>query len=252
VSRHLLVIGAQRCGTTYLADVLDSHPEIAVARPRRPEPKVFLSDERARRGVEWYRSTYFAHHPTAVVLAEKSTSYLEDAGAGRRAQATLPVLRILVQLRDPVARAVSHWRFSTTHRLEGRPLVSALADSLDGEADWDPERSSVSPFAYLSRGRYAEHLAAWCDRFGDRLRVQFLEDFAVSPRSHAELFDWLGVEPGAAAPVPAEPVNSSAGPPPELPEDLTRRLRQHFAEADSALRELLGRDLPWISEETPR
>ena len=47
VTRHLLVIGAQRCGTTYLHDLLDAHPEIAMARPARPEPKVFLADELA-------------------------------------------------------------------------------------------------------------------------------------------------------------------------------------------------------------
>ena len=39
--RHLLVVGAQRCGTTYLATALDAHPDVAMARPSRPEPKVF-------------------------------------------------------------------------------------------------------------------------------------------------------------------------------------------------------------------
>ena len=29
MTRHLLVIGAQRCGTTYLHDLLAAHPDIA-------------------------------------------------------------------------------------------------------------------------------------------------------------------------------------------------------------------------------
>ncbi len=78
VTRHLLVVGGQRCGTTYLHGLLDEHPEIAMARPARPEPKVFLSDELSGRGLEWYRSTYFAHATDEKVLGEKSTSYLED------------------------------------------------------------------------------------------------------------------------------------------------------------------------------
>ena len=45
---HFLVVGAQRCGTTYLHDLLAAHPEIAMARPARPEPKAFLREEPPR------------------------------------------------------------------------------------------------------------------------------------------------------------------------------------------------------------
>ena len=77
--RHLLVIGAQRCGTTYLHTLLDAHPQITMARPANPEPKVFCSDEATRaRARQWYRETYFAHAGDELLLGEKSTSYLED------------------------------------------------------------------------------------------------------------------------------------------------------------------------------
>ena len=85
MSRHLLVIGAQRSGTTWLAGVLDSHPQITQSRPSRPEPKVFLDPERAARGREWYRDTYFAHVTDELLLLDKSTSYLEYPEAAARA-----------------------------------------------------------------------------------------------------------------------------------------------------------------------
>ena len=93
--RHLVVIGAQRCGTTYLHDLLAAHPQIAMARPTRPEPKVFLSDEVADRGRGWYVETYFGHATDEPVLGEKSTSYLEypevaDRVAAARAAAPPP------------------------------------------------------------------------------------------------------------------------------------------------------------------
>jgi dTDP-4-amino-4,6-dideoxygalactose transaminase len=89
VTRHLLVVGAQRCGTTYLHDQLAAHPQIAMTRPQRPEPKVFLSDELAGRGRDWYVRTYFAHARDEVLLGEKSTSYLEYPEAAARAAALL-------------------------------------------------------------------------------------------------------------------------------------------------------------------
>ena len=43
--RPLIIPGGQRCGSTWLASYLDSHPRVSLARPRRPEPKVFLVQE---------------------------------------------------------------------------------------------------------------------------------------------------------------------------------------------------------------
>ena len=88
VTRHLLLIGAQRCGTTYLGAVLDAHPEITMARPARPEPKVFC-DEARPRGATGTATTYFAHAGDERLLGDKSTSYLEDPEAPARAPEVL-------------------------------------------------------------------------------------------------------------------------------------------------------------------
>jgi hypothetical protein len=246
MTRHLVVIGAQRCGTTYLADLLEGHRDVALASPRRPEPKVFLHDEVVGRGAQWYVDTWFADRGDATLLVEKSTSYLDHPASAERIDRVLERPLVLAQLRDPVARAVSHWRFSSTHDVETRPLEEALADSLTEERPWDPVQFSVSPYAYLSRGDYAAVLAPWVERFDDRLRVQFLDE-VVSGEVVDELVTWLGL---ARAPeADPAPVNSSPGEDPELDPELEARLREHFAPSDRALRELLGRPLPWDDQE---
>jgi len=165
VIRHLLVIGAQRCGTTYLHTMLDSHEQITMARPANPEPKVFCSDEATGRGAEWYRETYFAHAGDELLLGEKSTSYLEDPNAPARAKGMLGEIHVLAILRDPVKRAISNWRFSTDNGLETRSLETALKENLAGPREWDPSRTSVSPFAYVERGRYVDYLDPWMSTF---------------------------------------------------------------------------------------
>ena len=247
MTRHLVVVGAQRCGTTYLADLLTSHADVALASPRRPEPKVFLDPDVVRHGREWYVDTWFADRGDATLLVEKSTSYLDHPASAERIEQVLGRPLVLAQLREPVTRAVSHWRFSTNHGVEQRPLDVALAESLEAELPWDPEQFSVSPFAYLSRGDYATALAPWVDRFGDRLRVQFLHE-VVSGEVVDDLFTWLGL---ARAPeADPEPVNDSPGTEPQLDPELERRLREHFAPQEQALRELLGRALPWDAHDT--
>ena len=41
-SSRFFIVGAQRCGTTTLARLLDSDPRIELAGPVWPEPKFFL------------------------------------------------------------------------------------------------------------------------------------------------------------------------------------------------------------------
>ena len=248
MTRHVLVIGAQRCGTTYLVAMLDEHPEIAMARPSRPEPKAFMSGELAGRGLDWYRATYFAHATTESLLGEKSTSYLEDARAAERAASVLGSAHIVVQLRDPLARAVSNWRFSAKHGLEDRPLARALEETLVAPRDWDPNVSSVSPFAYLERGRFIDYLQPWYASFPDTIHVRFLEDVSARRSTAGDLYGELGVDPGFQPPGEGQRVNASEGAAPQLDDDLVRRLRAYFRESDLRLSERLGRSLPWPSE----
>lgn len=247
-SDHLLVIGAQRCGTTYLHTLLDAHPQITMARPARPEPKVFCSDELADKGADWYRATYFAHAAGESLLGEKSTSYLEDSRAPARAVRTLGAAHIVVMLRDPVQRAVSNWRFSTDNGFETRPLEVALRENLTAPASWDRSASSVSPFAYLERGRYADQLAPWLDTFPETSHLWFIDDLRSGEDAVRAAFDQLGVDPWLHAGTSERIVNASREPAPSLPAELVGALRAYFADADDALGNLAGRTLPWQAD----
>ena len=153
--QHFLVIGGQRCGTTYLHTMLDAHPDITMARPARPEPKVFLDAEKSARGLGWYRETYFAHAAGEARWGEKSTSYIESAEAASRAAEVLGDADILVLLRDPVVRAVSNWRFSTDNGFETRPLAEAFEANLADSPAWDAAgpRSRRSPTSSAAGSR---------------------------------------------------------------------------------------------------
>lgn len=251
MTRHLLVIGAQRCGTTWLAGLLDAHPQITMARPARPEPKVFCSEELSARGREWYRATWFGHATDERLLGDKSTSYLEFPEAAERAADVLGDPLVLVQLRDPVERAASHWAFSTDSGLEQRPLEEVLEANLEGPLPWDPDRTSVSPYAYLERGRYIDYLRPWLDRFGDDLSIVLLEDLLTRPTTLRDLYADLGVDAEAGPPGPPareEAVNASDAEKPSIDPQLHARLRDYFARSDRELAELLGRPLPWRAE----
>lgn len=243
--RHLLVVGGQRCGTTYLSRALDAHPDATMARPSPPEPKVFCDAGLSTRGVDWYHRTWFAHASGEQLLGDKSTSYLEAPEAPSRAAEMLGTPEVVVLLRDPVRRAVSHWRFSTANGLEKRSLEESLLADLREDQPWDRERSSVSPFAYLRRGRYAEQLRPWTTTFPDTTHVLFLEELLADPLVLRSLVADLGLDPGRT-PVPAdEAVNASPGEGPALDAVLGKTLEGYFEESNADLAQRLGRSLPW-------
>lgn len=250
MTRHLLVVGAQRCGTTYLHSLLDAHPEVAMARPSRPEPKVFLSDDVVTRGLRWYHEAFFAHATSEALLGEKSTSYLDHPAAAARAARVLGEAEIVALLRDPVDRAVSNWRFSTDHGLETRPLETALRETLAAPTPWDPASTSVSPFAYLERGRYADALEPWLAAFPATTHVVLLHDLLDDDGAVGGLYADLGLDASYRPPDRDRPVNQSRQPRPDLPDDLLHVLREYFRDSDEALARMLGRDLPWPSPAT--
>jgi Sulfotransferase domain len=247
VTRHLIIIGAQRCGTTYLHSLLETHPEIAMARPTRPEPKVFLSPELAERGRAWYESTYFAHARSESLLGEKSTSYIEHPEAAARAASVLGSAEIIVMLRDPVARAVSNWQFSTDNRLEKLSLSEALTANLSGARAWDRTATSVSPFAYLERGRYADYLDAWYAHFPGSVHIHFLEELISDHAEVARLYNEIGVEQAFRPDNLGQPINMSHRAAPELERELAAQVSRYFADSDARLGVMLGRELPWRS-----
>ena len=245
MTTYVLIVGAQRCGTTYLYRLLHEHPEIAMAQPARPEPKFFLDAERSKKGLAWYEATYFAGAESLPVHGEKSTSYIESAEAAERAAALIPGARALAMLRDPIERAISNWRFSTESGTETRPLEQALADNLERAEPWDRSRFSVSPFAYLERGRYVEYLTPWQRSFPGRLHVLFLEEFASNAGAVASLYETIGVDPTFRPPSLKMRVNAAEATASSVDKSLVPRLRDYFKESNERLRNDLGRELPW-------
>jgi hypothetical protein len=242
---HLLVIGAQRSGSSYLSKALDAHPQITMARPSRPEPKVFCDSEASARGLEWYHRTWFAHAGTEQLLGDKSTSYLEDPDAPARAAEMLGHAHVVAVLREPIARAVSNWRFSTQNGFETRPLEVALRADLEDEQAWDREATSVSPFAYLRRGRYLDQLEPWFSTFPDTTRVVFSEELFADPAVLTSLFADLGVDPDRVPAPSGDRVNDVEGHPPALSDTLVGTLESYFEASNAALGARLGRTLPW-------
>ena len=172
--------------------------------------------------------------------------------AAERAAAVVPEARIVAVLRNPVDRAYSHYR----HSVERGHETLSFSDALDaeparlaGEAERivrDAGYRSVPHrvFSYASRGRYADQLTAWIDRFGrSRVLVLRSEDLYADPaRAYNEVIRFVGLPPGGE---PAFRVHAAAPRHDDMPEAVRARLVEEFRPHNARLASLLGHSMTW-------
>jgi hypothetical protein len=252
-SRYFFIVGAQRSGTTYLYQLLASHPEIEMAVPVRPEPKFFLRDDLFERGLDWYDATFFAGKPGALLRGEKTVSYMESDKAAQRISECYPEAQIVFVLRDPIERALSHYWFSVENGVENLPLERALLPESEHRDTSRWGALSMSPFAYLQRGCYVRDVVRYEGLFGrERLHILLYEQLTESLMAFRMLCEGLGVSGSVTPELTERPSNLRNTQGVEPPRALRERLAAYFEEPTEALADKYDLDVGVWTRNWPR
>jgi hypothetical protein len=102
---RFLIIGAMKAGTTSLYHYLNLHPEISMSRIKETD---FFCEKNFKKGLEWYKKMFPAN---SRIKGEASTNYSKypaETGVPERIYQTLPNVKIIYVLRDPINRLLSH------------------------------------------------------------------------------------------------------------------------------------------------
>lgn len=241
--RHFVIVGAQRSGTTYLYELLSAHPDVCMASPFRPEPKYFLEADPAS-DYGTYLSRFFGDCRESAILGEKSTSYYESAGVAERIESILPQARIIFVLRDPVERALSNYFFSRNNGIETRTIQEVFLQQTPSP-EYDLDKISVNPFAYLYRGEYVTFIERYLKVFGGgRVGIFFFEELTENLQSVRELYTFIGADSNYVPACFATRINASQRHK-HIPDDVYSVLRQYYEPFNAKLSQLLNRKLPW-------
>lgn len=188
------VIGAQKAGTTTLHDWLVTSPEVIL--PSIKETHFFSEAERYNLGVGWYEKQFDQNALSGKsVVGEVDPDYLFFNEAAERIQQMVSNPKLIVMLREPVARARSQYLMSCRRGYEELPFVDALSAERGRCAGG--ARFNLENHSYIARGLYFEQIIKWQEIFAssEMLFIKFNDLF--NPEKHdrtiREICSFLGI-----------------------------------------------------------
>ena len=190
---NLFIIGAMKSGTTYLHDLLSTHPDIFMSKIK--EPCFFVKSHELKKfapsmwnmGISQNRAKYFQlfeNVSNEKIVGESTTLYAKFpklSGVPEKICAFNPDARFIYVMRDPIERTLSHFWHNV--RVESR-----MVDIYEGIKS-DPHYMNVSYYAL----QINEYL-----RFFDKNRFFFctFEEMIKKPEDILySIYDWLNVDP---------------------------------------------------------
>ena len=211
---QLMIVGAQKSGTSSLLRYLAQHPDIHAHA--QPEMTFFLQDREYSRGYESAFAKYFAgkHNHNDIAdkrLIAKNVMVMHSTEVMQRIYEHNPEMHLVILLREPVARAYSAYWWA---RRRGWENIKTYEEALAAEEarlneDWFKWRQC----AYQYNGIYYPHVKNLITQFGlNNVHCILTDDLKENAQAVCQqLFMHIGVHPDFK-PVIGERHNQAAMP----------------------------------------
>lgn len=256
-----LILGAHKAGTTSLYEYLSQHPQVLPASRK----ELHFFSKNFQRGVGWYRRRFpkrarmkrrQKRAGLQIITGEATPYYLFHPHAPARIARLLPRVKLIVLLRDPVARAYSHYQHERRLGHETLSFEDALAQEslrVDAELDrmlGDDNYYSFNHqhFAYRLRGVYVDQIMAYRRHFPPEQMLILSSDdlFHHAQATFSATLRFLGVKDSPLKETGAK----NAGDYDRHAIPMRAELEEYFRPHNQRLYELLGRDFGWPAEPT--
>lgn len=172
----LVAVGPQRTASSWLDRALRSHPQLQFPANVK---ETFFFDRYYDRGVDWYFS-HFEGGKGGEILGEVGSTYFESTEARERIRAVNPEARILIIVRNPIARSFSSF---------GHEYAK-------GRASGDFFEAVAQHPRIVEAGRYGVLAPEWERVFGrEQVFYVIQEDIEANPQGQVDaICEFLGIE----------------------------------------------------------
>ena len=185
---YFLTVGAQKSGTTTYHKILKSQKEIFMATPK----EIHFFTLNHSKGENWYHN-YFKNQRQDQIGGEITPFYLFHKEAAKRIYEYNSEMKIIILLRNPIERTISHYFHAKKRGFEHLELQEAL--EIENKRLAENEPYSYQKHSYLSRSLYIEQISRYEKLFRpENILIMKSEDFFEKPAKSIELTrDFLGL-----------------------------------------------------------
>lgn len=251
-----VIVGAQKCGTSSMHQYLLQHPRLMPAAIK----EVHFFDggldpvwDKYAEGEPLYRSYFPLRSAVSKVKGkcfEASPDYMFSPVAPARMARMIPDAKLVILLRDPVERAISHYFHERRRGRETEDIARAFA--LEEErlapalASGNYKDTRFINLSYKARGRYAEQLARIFAHFPrENVLVLEAEGFFEDPGAGMrQVLDFVGMTPFPHG-IDSKPTGTGSNKT-TVPDHVRADLQACFTEPNRALADMLGRRFRWM------
>jgi len=245
-----IIAGVQKGGTTSLFNYLAQHPQVATSSVK----EVHYFDVNYLAGMEWYLQCFpLEIECVGKVVGEASPYYIFHPLSAQRIKKDLPDAKIIILLRNPIARAYSNFQMQLRHKNEKETTIFeegiAKEDArMEGEVEKILNDESYNSYnhrklSYKSRGLYYQQVKHWLDIFGrEKILILKSEDFFAQTMGELKkVYKFLGIN--YFEPPNLEPSNKHEYQP--ISSDAIEELKKYYKEDGEKLVQLLGANFKW-------
>lgn len=199
-----LIIGAQKCATTTLFELLRQHP--AINMPLEKEVPFFTGANVSEADWADYADDYFGARDGRL-WGKATPQYMCDPSAAARIHSMMPSVKLVAILRDPIARTWSHYQMGRRRATELRSFEDAIDPLLAPDAlarsrslSVPTHRNGYEPESdfYVAWSEYGRILEQYVQLFGsENVLVLYTEDLERDPEGTLDqLLAFIGLSEG--------------------------------------------------------
>lgn len=240
LSPNFIIIGVQRGGTTSLYSYLIQHPQIL--SPIKKEMDFFSWNY--QHGLDWYLSHFPPQIPSGNFLTgEASPSYIHHLDAPQRLFQCFPETKLILLLRNPIDRTLSHYHHWRQLNWEYRPLEMVIENEIKHLENSSENFISEEPGNYIAYSLYLKFIRKWRELFPpEHLLILPSEDLYQNPSlTLSKIYEFLELSP---YPLPEYP-NINPGNYFPISDSLKTTLKEYFKPHNQDLEIYLDQQFHW-------